>query len=31
MHAVKRTAERLKTDPEAFAAVQKLTARLTGA
>ncbi len=31
MHAVKRTAERLAADPEAFAAVQKLTARLTSA
>jgi chromosomal replication initiator protein len=31
MHAVKRTTERLAADPEAFAAVQKLTARLTSA
>jgi chromosomal replication initiator protein len=31
MHAVKRTAERLKSDPEAFATVQQLTARLTAA
>ena len=31
MHAVKRTTERLASDPEAFAAVQKLTARLTAA
>jgi chromosomal replication initiator protein len=30
MHAIKRTANRLTTDPEAFAAVQELTARLTG-
>ncbi len=30
MHAVKRTGERLATDPEAFETVQKLTARLTG-
>jgi chromosomal replication initiator protein len=29
MHAVKRTVERLATDPEAFEAVQELTARLT--
>ena len=29
MHAVKRTAERLATDPEAFEAVRSLTARLT--
>ncbi len=29
MHAVRRTAERLRTDPEAFRAVQELTARLT--
>ena len=29
MHAVKRTAERLATDPDAFEAVQELTARLT--
>ncbi len=29
MHAIKRTAERLATDPEASAAVHELTARLT--
>ena len=29
MHAIKQTIARLGTDPEAFAAVQELTARLT--
>ncbi len=31
MHAVRKTTERLADDPEAFRAVQKLSARLTGA
>jgi len=31
MHAIKRTAERLATDPEAFAAVQEMSVRLTAA
>ena len=30
MHAVKRTAARIASDPDAYAAVQELTARLTG-